>query len=177
VIAPVVLSELAPYISRDGSVVAPGCYGVSHGVGIVGELVRHATDSWAGHCFLHLGNGQIVEGHTLVARVVSADSHPDAVWNIHESLSDDQRLAIIAKAQAMVGTPYDYASYIGFALELLKLRTEAQLDRVFQQDSWRVCSALVADCYRHAGIVIDTGAQAANLVSPDDLYRRIVSQS
>jgi hypothetical protein len=66
---------------------------------------------------------------------------------------------------------------IGFALELLKLRTESQLDRVFRQDTWRVCSALVADCYSHAGIVIDSGAQAANLISPDDLYRRILSQS
>jgi uncharacterized protein YycO len=177
VIAPVVLSELAPYIARNGSVVAPGCYGVSHGVGIVGELVRHATDSWAGHAFIYLGNGQIVEGHTLVARTVSADSHPDAVWNVHESLSDDQRLSIIAKAQAMVGTPYDYASYIGFALEIMKLRTESQLDKVFQQDNWRVCSALVADCYSYAGICVDTGARAANLISPDDLYRRILSQS
>jgi uncharacterized protein YycO len=150
---------------------------VSHGVGLVGELVRHATNSWAGHAFVYIGNGQIVEGHTLVARVVSADAHPDAVWNVHESITNDQRLNIIARAQALVGTPYDYASYIGFALEIMKLRTETQLDRVFCQDTWRVCSALVADCYRYAGITVDTGAQAANLISPDDLYQRILSQS
>jgi len=173
----IALKELAPYTARDGSIVAPGCYGVSHGVGIVGELVRHATQSWAGHCFVHIGHGLIVEGHTLVARVVSADAHPDAVWNIREHLTDDQRLAIVAKAQALVGTPYDVTSYIGFALEIMKLRTETQLDAVFKSDSWRVCSALVAECYEYAGISIDVEATAVNLISPDDLYRRILAQA
>lgn len=174
---PIALRELAPYVSRDGSIVAPGCYGVSRGVGLVGELVRHATDSPVGHAFVHIGNGLIVEGHTLVARVVPADSHPDAIWNIREPLTDEQRLAIVAKAQALVGTPYDYSAYIGFALEMLKLRSEAQLDALFTRDSWRVCSALVADCYAYAGIDIDPGERVANLISPDDLYQRILAQA
>jgi len=42
-------STLAPYTAANGDVVLPGCYGVSHGSGITGELIRHATESWAGH--------------------------------------------------------------------------------------------------------------------------------
>jgi hypothetical protein len=59
----------------------------------------------------------------------------------------------------------------------MKLRTDTQLDKVFQQDTWRVCSALVADTSAHAGVIIKPSAFAANLISPDDLYRRILSQS
>jgi hypothetical protein len=176
---PISLSELASYTSRNGNEVKPGCYGVSHGSGMLGELIRHATGSWAGHAFVYIGNGQIVEGTAPVARVASADSHPDAVWNIHELLTDAQRLAIVARAQALVGTPYDYVSYIGFALEILKIRAKGQLDDVFRQDHWRVCSALVADCYWHAtpSIKFDVGQHAANLVSPADELNRILSQS
>jgi hypothetical protein len=40
-------STLAPYTAANGDIVQPGCYGVSHGSGITGELIRHATESWA----------------------------------------------------------------------------------------------------------------------------------
>jgi hypothetical protein len=41
---------------------APGVFGVSHGSGMAGEIIRHAIGSWAGHAFLYLGNGLIVQG-------------------------------------------------------------------------------------------------------------------
>jgi len=169
----VAASELAPYTARNKEIVLPGCYGVSHGSGIIGELIRHATESWAGHAFVYIGNGQIVEGWPPMARMASANSHPDAIWNVREELSDEERTRIVARAHALVGTPYDYPAYIGFALEVLKLRTGGQLDPVFQNDHWRVCSALVADCYAYAGIDVDPGQQGSNLVTPADLYNRI----
>ena len=64
----------------DISKLLPGTFGVSHGGGVAGELIRHATESWAGHAFLYLGNGQLVEGTPPVARVAPADSHADAIW-------------------------------------------------------------------------------------------------
>jgi uncharacterized protein YycO len=168
--------ELAPYAARNGKIVRAGCYGVSHGSGILGELIRHATESWAGHAFVYVGNGLIIEGTAPVARIAQADSHPDAVWNADEVLTDDQRTKIVDRAHALVGTAYDYLAYMGFALEVLKLRKGTQLDPVFHDDHWRVCSALVADCYRYAGITIDSGLRDPNLVSPADLYNRIAAQ-
>lgn len=170
---PVTLADLTPYTSRDGHTIPAGCYGVSHGSGILGELIRHATESWAGHAFLHVGNGRIVEGTAPVAVITSADDHPDAVWNIHEQLTDQQRLAIVARAHALIGTPYDYAAYIGFALETMNIRSGAALDPLFKQDTWRVCSALVADSYSFGGITVDAALHDVNLVSPADLYNRI----
>jgi len=170
-------SALAPYTAANGDNVLPGCFGVSHGSGIVSELIRHATSSWAGHAFIYVGDGQIVEGIPPLARVASANSHPHAVWNARETLTDQQRDAIILRAQALVGCPYDYPAYIGFALETLKIRTGRELDPVFHDDKWRVCSALVADCYAFAGIHIEASLKDPNLVSPADLYDRIAHQA
>ncbi len=105
---PVRASTLAPYKAANGDIVLPGSYGVSHGAGITGELIRHATESWAGHAFVYIGNNQIVEGAPPVARIASAASHTDAVWNVRYPLTDDQRDKICARAHALVGCPYDY---------------------------------------------------------------------
>lgn len=174
---PVALPELATYTARNGDTVRPGCFGVSHGSGLLGALIRHATESWAGHAFIYIGNGQIVEGVPPVAQIAAASSHPDAVWNAREPLTDDQRLKIVARAQALVGTHYDWPAYAGFALEVLKIGSGEQLDGAFAQDPWRVCSALVADCYDYAGIHIDASLKDPNLVSPADLYDRIAQQA
>jgi len=174
--APVPGSSLAPYIAANGDEVPPGCYGVSHGSGLIGELIRHATESWAGHAFVYIGNGEIIEAAPPVAKVSSAASHPDAVWNVHYPLTGDQRDKICARAHALVGCPYDYPAYVGFALEVMKLRTGAELDPVFREDHWRVCSALVADCYAFAGADLEEGLKYPNLISPADLYNMIAHE-
>jgi uncharacterized protein YycO len=173
---PVHLSELADYISRDGKTIRPGCYGVSHGSGLLFELIRFAGQSWAGHAFVYVGNGIIVEGTHPEARLAPADSHPDAIWNYREELTDEQRMLIVAKAHALVGCPYNHMGFIGFALEAFHIANETTLDRVFKTERWRVCSALVADCYDDAGIDVEPGSKYPNLVSPGDLLERIMKQ-
>jgi uncharacterized protein YycO len=147
-------SRLAPYIAANGDKVLPGCYGVSHGGRITGELIRHVTGAWGGHAFVYIGNGQIIEAAPPVVRLAPASSHPDAVWNANYPLTGLQRDKICARARALAGCPYDYPAYVGFALKVLKLRDGAELDPVFKADHWRVCSALVADCYAYAGIKV-----------------------
>jgi uncharacterized protein YycO len=169
-------STLASYTAANGDIVLPGCYGVSHGSGITGELIRHATESWAGHAFVYVGNGQIIEAEPPAARVSAADSHPDAVWNVRYALTGAERDAIVARAHALVGCPYDYPAYVGFALEVLKLRDGQELDPVFREDHWRVCSALVADCYAYAGLDLELGLPYPNLISPADLYNIIAQE-
>ena len=154
----------------------PGNYGVTHGSGLAGELIRHATESWAGHAFIYIGDGMIIEDAPPAARTAPVASRPDAVWNADEEISQAQRDVICARAHALIGTPYDYPAYIGFALELLKIRDGTQLAAQFRHDTWRVCSALVADCYGRAGIDLAAGLGYPNLVSPADLYNRIARQ-
>ncbi len=134
----------------------PGVFGVSHGSGYGGELIRHATGSWAGHAFLYLGGGQMVEGAPPEARIVPADKYGDAIWAWRQwdqlkaaSWTDQEIRAaqdkVVGRGHALVGCAYDWPAYVGFALEVLGLRSEQQLSPFFTHDAYRVCSALVDD--------------------------------
>jgi len=174
---PPALPRLAPFTAANGDMVLPGCYGVSHGGGITGELIRHATGTWAGHAFVYIGNGQIIEAAPPVVRVAPAASHPDAVWNVRYPLANAQRARICAGARALAGRPYDYPAYTGFALKVLRIGDGAELDPVFKADHWRVCSALVADCYAYAGIRLEAGRKAPRPLSPAVLCEMIARQA
>jgi uncharacterized protein YycO len=153
-------------------------YGVSHGSGMAGEIIRHATESWAGHAFLYAGNGVIIEAMSPVTKVSPVSAHPDAIWNLDEPDFNDQTGArIVARAHALVGTPYDWPAYIGFSLMILKMRQGKELEGFFKHDHWRVCSADVADAYMFGGIDVAAELAYPNLVTPADLLNRIVRQS
>jgi hypothetical protein len=151
----------------DISNLEPGTPGVSHGAGLLGELIRHATGSWAGHAFMYIGNGLCVQGTAPRADIVPATTFGDAIWAWHmwDELTlhngwDAKAVAVgqqkvVARSRAEVGTPYDYIAYAGFGLEVLNLRHEDQLAAEFRQDSWRVCSALVADALTFGGVPLD----------------------
>jgi uncharacterized protein YycO len=156
----------------DVSQLTPGQFGVSHGSGLTGELIRHATESWAGHAFIYVGGGMLIEGNPPQADIAPWNKYDDAIWTYRMPITTAQSTAAVARAHALVGTPYDYAAYVGFALEVLNLAKGTQLDPVFKSDKWRVCSALVDDCLHYSGIPLDWSAiklvpgQDPNLVSP-----------
>ena len=162
-------ARLTPYIAPNGDRILPGCYGVSRGVGITGDLIRHATGSRPGHAFIYVGHGRIVEAVPPGVRIAPAASHPDALWNARFPLTGAQRERICSRALALVGRLYDYPAYTGFALKVLKLRDDAELDPVFKADHWQVCSALVADCYAYAGIRLEPGLKDLSLNRPAGL--------
>ena len=162
-------ARMAPYIAASGDEVLPGCYGLSDGGSITGDLIRHATGARACHAFVYIGNGQVVEAAPPVVRVSPVASHPDALWNVRCPLTAAQRDRICARALALVGRAYDYPAYTGFALRVLKVRDGAELDPVFKADHWQVCSTLVADCYAYAGVRLQPGLRDLSLSGPAGL--------
>ena len=117
--------RLAPYTAASGDLVLPGCYGVSRGEGITGDLIRHASGARPGHAFIYIGNGRIVEVAPPAVRIAPAASHPGALWNAQRPLTGAQRERICARALALVGHLYDYPAYTGFALKVLRPRDSA----------------------------------------------------
>lgn len=172
----------------DLSKVMPGTPGVTHGSGLIGELIRTATQSWAGHAVGYIGSGQIVEGTAPSTRIAPAASHDDTRWfykmwdqiQAEGGLTTAEILAMqnraVARYHALVGTPYDYPAYIGFGLEVTHLRNGTQLDPVFKADTWRICSADVVDATTYAGYTFDWSkiqmkpGYDVNLISPAMLY-------
>lgn len=149
------------------STLQPGVFGVSHGGGMAGEIIRHATGSWAGHAFLYLGSGQLVEGAPPEARIRPAGTYDDAIWahRMWHRLGEtggwtdvavrEAQAKVAARGHALVGCAYDWPAYVAFTLEVLKLRSRQQLDPVFAHDGYRVCSALVADAETFGGVALD----------------------
>lgn len=158
----------------------PGQYGVSPGGGLVGELIRHATASRAGHAFIYIGEGKIIESAPPAVRISDVHNYPAAWWAWKMPIRPDQSEKAVARAHALLGEPYDYPAYIGFALEILHVQNGTELDDMFKRDTWRVCSALVADCLMFAGVALnwerltpqerlDQRVTAPNLISPSML--------
>lgn len=174
----------------DVSKLQPGVFGVSHGGGTAGELIRHATGSWAGHAFLYLGDGLIVQGQPPQAATAPADSHGDAIWawQMWARLQADDgwtpqqagqaQAKVVARGRQLIGCAYDFEAYAAFALMVLKIRSADQLAPLFARDAWRVCSALVYDAETFGGVpvefvpedgpglVTDDGLKVPNLVTP-----------
>jgi hypothetical protein len=146
---------------------APGVFGVSHGGGAAGEIIRAATGSWAGHAFLYLGGGQLIAGMPPVAKILPADSYSDAIWahRMWDQLQDAgnwtaaqvtaARQKVVARGRALEGSRYDFAAYLGFELEVLHLRTGEQLAPEYAHDSYRVCSALADDAETFGGVPLN----------------------
>lgn len=175
------LAALSNYTStpKAGShVILPGCYFTATGYGPAARLIRSLTKSWAGHAGIYVGNGRAVEAVPPCAVNVAMDSRPEARFNYREGqdLTPEQRLLIVNAALEAVedGVAYDYFAYFGFIEEMFEIRTVEGRDKRFNTKH-RVCSALVADCYWAAGIDLDPDASISNLISPGDLYDRIVT--
>jgi hypothetical protein len=154
-------------VNVDVGQLQPGVFGVSHGGGTAGELIRHATGSWAGHAFLYLGNGLIVQGQPPQAATAPADSHGDAIWAwqmwvklmADEGWTAEQVAAaqakVVARGLQLIGCAYDFEAYAAFALMVLKIRNAGQLAPLFHRDAWRVCSALVDDAETFGGVPVE----------------------
>jgi hypothetical protein len=135
----------------------PGVFGVSHGSGVAGQLIRDATGSWAGHAVLYLGGNQLISGQPPQAVIQPADTYQDAIWAYRmwdqlravngwtpTQVSTAQN-AVVSRGHALDKALYDYPAYLAFSLEVLHLRNEQQLSGFFGHDPMRVCSGLVAD--------------------------------
>lgn len=146
------------------SQLTPGVFGVSHGSGKAGEIIRTATGSWAGHAFLYLGDGWLVEGQSPVARAVPADSYSDAIWawqmwaqlmvvnGWSPAQCQEAQKKVVARGRALIGVNYDWTGIAAFALEVLNIRGAIELAPDFKNDRNRVCSALVADAESVGGV-------------------------
>lgn len=114
----------------------PGTWGVSHGSGFLGDLIRAVENAeskskrfvtgdheaaWAGHVFVYVGGGFIVQAEWPSVTKSPATAHSDAIWASGQPLSDEQRAEGTAAVMNLVGTPYDAAAYAYFLAKLAEI--------------------------------------------------------
>lgn len=159
----------------------PGDFGVTQIRGPVGKLIRFGQwlngDGFSDyeHAFVYVGAGWIVEampGGAVKSRLSEYDGQHIA-WYPSLPVS---RFDIIRNALGLVGTPYSFADYVALAAVRLRLPFAGLIRRYVANTRHMICSQLVDEAYRRAGVYLFTDGRAAQDVTPGDLYRLILNE-
>lgn len=154
-----------------------GDYGLVAGSTLAMHVIKVGTLSRYGHACVALsdptpeGQIKIIEAMPRGARIRLANVNEFRWSNI--VLSEEQRDAIAARAEACEGIPYDWPSIFGFVGAVIgyKLRLIGRKDK---PDAKMICSELVVWAYLAAKIDLGMG-KAPGQVSPGDLAEYLVS--
>jgi len=145
-----------------------GVWGVCPGVGLIADVIRRATESWAGHAVMYVGGGQIVQATWPRVEVAQAPTQ-NVIWATGQPLNATQRSAAANKALALVGTGYDIWAYPVLAAAVVYAEVTKDLSHLFGNDKWWDCSGLIAYCDSVAGAPMFAPNISSHLVTPAEL--------
>jgi cell wall-associated NlpC family hydrolase len=152
---------------------ALGAFGVTRTDGWAAWVIRAVTRSTCNHAFVYVGNGNIVEAQPKGATLSPARIYPHAIWSTMP-LTDVQRECIAAEALKLVGTPYSWVddACIGLA-DLFGWHVPEPVRHRLNRRDRLMCSALVDQAYRDAGVHLFPDGRIPGDVSPGDLEHLI----
>ena len=176
----------------DTASLLPGTWGAAHGQGFPGDLIREVEvleskstrfpqgdheASWAGHVVVYVGGGMIVQAEWPHVLLSPASVHPDTIWASRQPLTEAQRAAGVAAVRALIGTPYDAASYAYFLMKLaeIPLTHDFVALEAARAKAGPICSGLMVREQEAMGVdlgELQTAAiQDPDFVSPADCLR------
>lgn len=133
-----------------------GTWGVAHGTGPFASVIRTATQSWAGHAVLYVGDGLAVEARWPKVKMDAAPRE-DVVWANGQPLTSEQRMRAVTAAHLLIGAGYDIAIYPALVAALFKASITKDIEPLFNSDRWWDCSGLVEHCDVVAGAAMFSG--------------------
>ncbi|WP_280696562.1 hypothetical protein [Kitasatospora sp. GP82] len=148
--------------------------------GQVGRLIR--IGQWLNgggfadfeHAFIYVGDGELVEAEPGGARLgplAAYDGRPIRWSTSRFPLSDEQRRAVVAAARGYIGVRYSAADYFALAAHHLHLPVGLLIKAYVASSRHMICSQLVDQCYRDAGIQLFTDSRWPGYVTPADLAK------
>ena len=159
----------------------PGDIGLSYGNAKFSRFVRFAQaliGDWAiySHAFIYLGDGFIIESLPDGATINPLSNYePENVIFSQFRLSKEQRIRICEEAIRLEGTPYSKLDFVAIGLEhyCKNCWLPRWLKKRVTNSGKMICSQLVAESYRRAGIELEPGMDPQGL-TPGDLSRIIM---
>lgn len=139
---------------------------VNLGQALLGDASRYT------HAFVVIGD-DVVEAMpggarlTPLTKYTSGPRSPNTVISRLE-LTDEQRAAIVLAAGSLVGTPYSFLDYLALALAHLHIQP-AWLREYIRSKGHMICSQLVDEAFRRAGIHLFDDDRLPQDVTPGDL--------
>jgi hypothetical protein len=169
----------------------PGDFGLVAISGEVGRLIRFGQllngDGWDAtpdpalperrtayqHAVLVLPSGELIEAEPGGARIrpVSEYDGTNVVWS-DWPLTDAERAAIVAAGRSLEGVPYSAADYFALAAHRLHLPVPG-LRRFVASSGHMICSQLVDEAYRRAGLAMFADHRWPGYVTPMALVRAL----
>lgn len=158
----------------------PGDIGVVRITGDVGRLIRIGQwlngDGYADyeHCFVYIGNGQIVEAEPGGARIAELTEYADRdiAWL---RCPPEHGPAVAAAAHGLVGTKYSFADYLAIAAHRLHLPIPG-LRRYVASSGRLICSALADRAAQLGGWTLFNDGRWNGFVDPADIWNLISAQ-
>jgi len=153
-----------------------GDYGCVKTNGFFGWLIRLGTFSRWNHCFIYVGDGEIIGADPQGVKKSPLSNYTNVAWNQHEELTDKQRDAIFFYTHQALGKPYNFFTIADLALRILGLKILANtwLAKKLATTQGYICSELVSEVYKKAGV--DLCHKEDYLVVPGDLAERLIWQ-
>jgi cell wall-associated NlpC family hydrolase len=131
------------------------------------------SGSYFTHAFVYIGNGEVIQaqpgGASRVLLSEALDGRKRVAWSAFP-LTDNERAVIVSAAKWYLGTPYSFLDYL--AIAEARLLHRRRLERYVSTTSHMICSQLVDECYRRAGIELFPGRLPGD-VAPGDLAKLI----
>lgn len=146
----------------------PGTFGICHGAGWAAGVIRHATESWAGHAVMYVGDGKVVQAEYPKVQLADAP-RSNVIWANGQLLSPDARAAITAKAHSLIGDAYDLWAYPILIAGIFYAGITKDAAPLFLSDKFLDCSAVVTACDAAAGIDLFPGT-SVHFVTPAMLF-------
>lgn len=156
----------------------PGDFGLVRIEGILGFFVLLGQwfigdYSWWTHAFVLLDDDTIIEARPGGAQILPLSEYDgrEILWSEFE-LTPEERHRIVAEARDMEGVPYSFADYAALFVERIGFRFG--IIKGYVADSGHmICSQLVDEAYKRAGLHIFRDGRLSQDVSPGDLEIRM----
>lgn len=158
----------------------PGDFGLTKIGGILGFFVslgQHLAgdSSKYTHAFIVLDEESVIAAQPGGARVDKLIDYKNKAIYSSFDLTPDQRSAIIAYARAYEGTPYSYLDYLAIALARLGIKPQ-WLKRFIANKGHMICSQMVDEVYKKAGVHLFNDGRLPQEVTPGDLLYVLVRE-
>ncbi len=124
------------------------------------------------HAFVLVGGGELVEAEPGGARSAPLSEYDGRSirWSTGRlQLTDDQRTAIVAAARGYLGVPYSFLDYAALAAHRFRLPGNSLVKGYVADTRHQICSQLVDQCYRDAGVQLFHDGRWPGYVTPADL--------
>jgi cell wall-associated NlpC family hydrolase len=153
----------------------PGDFGLTTISGTVGRLIRFGQ--WLNgdgfsvyeHAFIVIPGGKLVEAEPGGARIGELSEYTNVSVDYSSwPLTDEQRHAVVGAATALLSTPYSALDYLALATHRLHIPAPG-LRSYISSTGHMICSQLVDEVYRRAGVQLFNDGRWPGFVTPGSL--------